>query len=222
MLKNKFNVSVFQGNETYTRLYQEKYAKLFSAGMTILDVGCGEGIFLDILREADINGIGIDISERATNVCRTKNLRAHLDEPLHFLQSNDRQFDGIFCSHFIEHLQPETLINFLEKVYEVLLPDGFLILITPNIKNIEVLTETFWLDISHVRPYPISLLQKMLEHVGFRIISSGIDSDTCKKIPRKNLMLAIKYILNKTRFGKYYGQGDSFIIAKKTLVEHSR
>ena len=63
---------------------------------------------------------------------------------------------------------------------------GLLILITPNTKDLGVITENFWLDITHQRPYPLKLLRKMLADAGLSEERSGEDADT---VPRLKLSL---------------------------------
>ena len=216
MEKAKFNASIFVGSEKATRKCQKEYVNLFQPGQRVLDIGCGAGVFLDLLKDAHVIGVGVDSSDIAIVECKKKNLEAYNVDAFRFLTQHSNEFHGVFCSHFVEHFEPKTVLDLFAHVHTALAPQGVFIIITPNFKNIEVVTETFWLDISHVRPYPIPLLLKMLEFAGFEIVHSGTDPNTDQRLPKRKPWLAPGYLIKKIRFGKYFGKGDAFVVAKKT------
>lgn len=215
MEKEPFNPSAFMGDESIVRHIQRKYAQRFSARQRVLDLGCGVGVFLDLLRERDINGVGVDTFEPALTTCRKRGLKVHRADVLHYLQKTKERFDGVFCSHIVEHLSPDATFELLKGIHRVLNIHGLVILLTPNAKDIEVMTERFWLDVTHVRPYPIPLLEKMIEHSGFSVLESGLDKDTAQRIPKRKPLLGMKFLIKKIRWGEYFGKGDSYVIARK-------
>ena len=93
---------------------------------------------------------------------------------------------------------------------QVLRPGGKLIILTPNTKDLGVITETFWLDLSHKRPYPLVLLEEMLTRRGFFVLEKGEDSDTKPRVKR-----SLKSIIKHVRFGEFINRGDYFIVAEK-------
>lgn len=216
MKQTSFDPSVFVGTDDVTKKYQRKYLRYFKAGECVLDVGCGNGIFLELLRERGIRGVGIDASATKVAKCRSKRLEVHRVDALRYIKRKSQKFHGIFCSHFVEHFSPSTILEFLHHAFDRLEAGGLLIIITPNYKNIDVISERFWMDITHVRPYPIPLLEKMLEASGFDLVAQGVDSTTRQGFPRRKPWLGLKYVLKKIRFGEYFGAGDSFVVAKKT------
>lgn len=215
MKKVSFDASVFVASDDLTRKYQRKYLRYFQRGQRVLDIGCGSGVFLAMLQEAGLNGVGVDTSAVKVAECRSKLLEVYHSDALRFLNREPGKFHGIFCSHFVEHFPPSTVLEFLGQGYRRLNTSGLLIIITPNFKNIDVVTERFWLDITHVRPYPLPLLEKMLESSGFTIVASGIDQTTDQRFPKRKPWLGFKYLLTKLRFGEYFGKGDSYVVAKK-------
>lgn len=215
MEKAKFNTSVFVGPEKHTRKYQRKYLHLFQPEQKVLDIGCGTGVFLEMLREANISGVGVESSQEEFAQCKKKNLEVHQVDAFRFLSRHRDEFHGVFCSHFVEHFDPTKVLDLFKKVHNVLTSQGLFVIITPNFKNIDVISETFWLDISHVRPYPIPLLERMLEHSGLSVVDSGIDSDTNQRLPKREPWKIFGYLLKKIRFGEYFAKGDSFVIARK-------
>ena len=72
------------------------------------------------------------------------------------------RFDGVFASHLVEHLPADHVPGLVERIAAVLSPGGRAVLVTPNARNLVVLTETFWLDPTHVRPWPRPLLGRLV------------------------------------------------------------
>jgi len=163
---------------------QRRYAEWFRAAgaRTVLDVGCGRGLFLDLLRQAGIGASGIDGNPDAVAECTS---REHLDvecvdalEGLERLVADGRRFDGVFCSHVIEHMPGPDAVRLVSLCARVLTPGGRLLLITPNPANLKVWTNVFWLDPTHVRPYPRRMLAALMEEVGLRVVRSFADPHT--------------------------------------------
>ena len=217
MTRATFNPSSFmESDDTPGPHYQAKYANLFKPGDTVLDVGCGRGRFLEFLREIGVHGVGVDSFGPAVEACRQRGLDVHLGDIFEFLETTDRLFDGVVCSHIIEHCQPPQAMRVFAHAFDRLRPDGRLIVITPNFRNIDVLSESFWLDTTHVRPYPMDLLQKLLEHAGFTNVRCSLDPDTGRRPPplsrpRKFL----HFYISKLRFGEFFGGGDAVVIGRR-------
>jgi 2-polyprenyl-3-methyl-5-hydroxy-6-metoxy-1,4-benzoquinol methylase len=217
MKKKSFNPTVFYGNTSHIRRYQSKYANIFLPEETVLDVGCGSGTFLELLQERHIHGRGIDTLTDVVSKGLAKGLHIERGDALTYLKKKKDKYDGIMLSHIIEHLTPSDLIKLLELANKRLNPNGRVIVITPNFKDIEVATSTFWLDITHIRPYPLPLLKQLFEYSGFSVISLGHDPDTGGGRPQYRRVLSFaRYLYRKIRFGEYSGKGDIFLIAKKT------
>jgi Methionine biosynthesis protein MetW. len=169
-----------------------------------------------ILQERHVNGIGIDLSPDVVRKGLAKGLHIEHGDALSYLKKKKNKYDGLMLSHIIEHLQPVDLINLLELANKRLNQNGRVIVVTPNFKDIEVATSTFWLDITHIRPYPLPLLKQLFEYSGFSVSSMEYDQDTGGGKPSYYRVLSFgRYIVRKIRFGEYSGNGDIFLIAKK-------
>jgi 2-polyprenyl-3-methyl-5-hydroxy-6-metoxy-1,4-benzoquinol methylase len=210
-----FDPSAFLGSEAIVRKIQMKYAAIFQSHEVVLDLGCGNGVFLELLRERSVRGIGIDSFSACIEACRKKGLEAKQAELLQYVESTDDKYDGIFCSHIVEHLVPQTALKLFAESARILKPGGRIVIVTPNARNIDVITERFWLDVTHVRPYPIPLLEKMLQHEGLLIVRSGIDPDSGIPLLSRNPLTMAKKVMSKIRWGEYWGKGDSFVVAKR-------
>ena len=65
---------IFRGSEEFIRERQRAYVDLLRGHEPVLDVGCGRGELLDLLREAGIEARAIDIDEGMVEHCREKGL----------------------------------------------------------------------------------------------------------------------------------------------------
>lgn len=141
------------------------------AGITsdILDVGCGRGEWLQVLREAGFQARGIDTNRILVQQCKDLSLDVEEREALEFLGSlADGSLSAVTAFHFAEHLPLETLVKFLDEVGRALKPGGLIILETPNPENLLVGSCNFYLDPTHKNPIPIPTMKLLLEARGFR------------------------------------------------------
>jgi O-antigen chain-terminating methyltransferase len=162
----------FRGGPELIRERLSDYIGYFSGCRNVLDLGCGNGEFMGLLREAGVPAIGVDSDPEAIEVCRQAGHDVKQDDFFAFLEAS-RGFDGIMASQVIEHLDCASAETLLEKCYGALKSNGVVVLITPNPENLTAITKTFWLDPTHVRPYPLELLIAMLRNAGFEIAASG-------------------------------------------------
>jgi len=166
--------SKFWGEPRKRREKLAGYVRYFLGCRNVLDVGCGRGEFLALLKEADIEAVGVDSSADHVERCRENGYRAFHDDMFAFLDGRSK-FDGIMLSHIIEHLQPPDVERLLAHSYGALNPGGALVVVTPNPENLSIMTNIFWLDVTHQRPYPLRLLVEMCAEAGFEVRSSGED-----------------------------------------------
>jgi len=143
---------------------------LKEAGITtnILDVGCGRGEWLEVLKEAGLSGRGIDFNRVMIEQCSGLGLDAFEGEALAYLQQQeDQSLNCITAFHFVEHQPLNALVQFLDETARTLKPGGLLILETPNPENVLVGSCNFYLDPTHRNPIPIPTMQFLLECKGF-------------------------------------------------------
>ncbi len=202
----------FRGSEEDIKQRLRKYLEYFNACQRVLDVGCGRGEFLELLRESHISALGIDMNAEMVEICRGKELDVSLAEACDFLRTGEEAFDGIFCSQVIEHMPPLEAQNFLTLCAKRLKPGGVLVLITLNPRNIRVMTNIFWLDLTHQRPYPLMLLEQMLTKRGFEVLTRGDDRDTVTKGKFPQILRWMDIKLSK---GIFFSGVDIFIVGKK-------
>jgi ubiquinone/menaquinone biosynthesis C-methylase UbiE len=201
----------FAGTEELTEKVQARFIKYFrdSPGK-ILEVGCGKGVMLCMLKEKGIRAYGIDLSETTVKYCQQKGLEAIYCDLLSHLRSLDNcSLGGIFCAHVIEHLQPSEAIEFLRQACRVLMPKSKLVLITPNAKDLRT-TERFWLDVTHVRLYPGKLLCELLRREGFQSVQMFSDKEPARNIFERIIKTIVHYW-----FLGYMFIGDLILVAER-------
>lgn len=168
------NIELWTTDIQSLKIAQKKYLFYFDHTLSVLDIGCNKGAFLELLRENNIPYIGIDIDPNMVSYCKSKGFNnVYLADAITFLKDKHCCYGGIFCSHVIEHMGPEEAILFIKMCHNALKPGGRLVIITPNPRNWQVISHTFWLDTTHVRPYPLLLLEKILNECSFKIIDKG-------------------------------------------------
>jgi SAM-dependent methyltransferase len=133
-----------------------------------LDLGCGRGEWLTIIKKLGVEGVGVDSNSRAVEECVNKGLNVKNEDAISYLLNcAPSSFDIITGFHLIEHLPFDTITILLDEVKRVLRDGGLFILETPNPTNILVSSYDFYLDPSHIRPVHPLLLKFLALFKGF-------------------------------------------------------
>lgn len=197
----------FAADEDYSRTLMRRYAGQFKRG-PVVDLGSGRGHFLEALRERGVAGYGVDISEEALEFGRRQGFDVIHDDAIHFL-GDARDLAGIFAAHLIEHLPPDQAEELIRRAAAALAPNGTITVVTPNIADYGTWTELFWLDTTHIRPYPARLIAALMERHGLVVDESGRahTPQGRRAIPR--------VLLGRLRFGVNYGSTEVFVRAHR-------
>ena len=156
-----------RGTEEEIRKRLEIYLP-FLAGGEVLDLGCGRGEFLELLRGAGIAARGVDSSAEMVAICRGKGLTVVEGDLFSALAAEPEAGLGAVVSfHVIEHLPPPLIDRLVKLAWRALRPGGALILETPSPLSLVVAARNFWLDPTHQRPVHPELLRLFAEAAGF-------------------------------------------------------
>jgi SAM-dependent methyltransferase len=159
----------FRGSQDEIRRRLTEYVPLFSGARDVLDVGCGRGEFLDLLRSAGVAARGIDINAEMVEVCRARGLDAATGDALGWLErAGDGSVGGLFAAQVIEHLDPQYLLRLLDTAFHKLRPGSRLVLETINPACWFAFFESYIRDITHVRPIHPETLKYLLTASGFQ------------------------------------------------------
>ena len=136
--------------------------------ISLLDIGCGRGEWLEKWRDIIPNSMGIEKDINMINLCKGLGLRIIEGEAIEILSTfENRSISVITIFHLIEHLDTNYLHTLLSECYRVLLPNGLLIIETPSIDNLQVASRTFYLDPTHINPINPDAMIFILEKSGF-------------------------------------------------------
>jgi O-antigen chain-terminating methyltransferase len=199
----------FRGSEEYVKAGQRQYVPNFEGCQNVLDIGCGRGEFLEIMREANIPAVGIDLSREPVAMCRLKGLEAETADLFTYLAGlTEESLDGIFCAQVVEHLPPERLPEMIQLCASRLARDGVMVIETPNPECLAIFATHFYLDPTHARPVPHPLLAFYLEEFGVGVV------EVRKLAPAVESMPSLELLPEAFR-DAFFGGLDYAIIGKK-------
>jgi O-antigen chain-terminating methyltransferase len=178
----------FRGSEEDIRKQQAEYASLFDKGGKVLDLGCGRGEFLDLLRDRDIQGEGVDLNSTMIDACVDKGLDCRQGDILeHLAEAPEGSLGGIFSSQVVEHLPPTYLRKLVETAFAKLSPGGRIVLETINPASVFALVQIYFLDLSHEKPIHPLALKFLLESTGFSEVevrySAPLGEERLRELP---------------------------------------
>ncbi len=158
----------FRGSGEEIRHRLDRYLPDLEPASPVLDLGCGRGELLTLLREAGVDATGVEGDTALYSAAIRRGLKAVSGDVLEVLR---RQEDGVWGAvtafHFFEHLRPQTLAAVLAEVRRVLRPGGLLIAECPNPHSLRVGGALFWQDPTHFRPLLPETLELFLQAAGF-------------------------------------------------------
>ncbi|HEY7003487.1 MAG TPA: class I SAM-dependent methyltransferase [Gaiellaceae bacterium] len=146
---------------------QRRYLDDFRDTAPVLDVGCGRGEFLALLREAGIEARGIDLDEDMVAFCRGEGLEVEQGDALTYLESlEEASLGGIFAAQVVEHLRPGPLTALLNLAASRVRPGGALVLETINPLSLFAL-RNYFADLTHAQPLVPDTLSLLAKQAGF-------------------------------------------------------
>lgn len=134
----------------------------------LLDIGCGRGEWLELLAEAVVPAYGIDANAQIVDACQRRGLAVSQADALeHLARLPEHALGAISAFHLIEHLPLEDMLRLIDEARRTLVPNGILMLETPNPENLKVGALTFHQDPTHLRPLPPVLVEYLVSSRGF-------------------------------------------------------
>lgn len=144
--------AVFRGPEDRIREAQIPYLAVLGDRAPILDVGCGRGELLDLLRKRGVPAQGVDMDADMVARCAAKGHDAEVADAITYLEGvPEHSLGAVVAMQVIEHLAHERLSRLLELAHRALKPGGLLIAETVNPHAPQAL-KGFWLDLTHEHP----------------------------------------------------------------------
>jgi SAM-dependent methyltransferase len=146
---------------------QQQYVDTFREAAPVLDVGCGRGEFLALLREAGVEARGVDLDADMVAFCRSEGFDVEQADAIEYLGGLDEgSLGGIFAAQVVEHLEPGPLTAFLDLAASRLRPGGVLLLETINPLSLFAL-RNYFADLTHAQPLIPETLSLLVKQAGF-------------------------------------------------------
>lgn len=216
----------FRGTRSLITARQSIYIPYFEKSIEpVLEIGCGRGEFLQLLKKAQVSAFGFDLYPEYVVEGELNGLDVRQGDGIAFLQETDQQFGGIFVAQVIEHISFEQLKTLCFAAYEKLAPGACLVMETPNPTCLAIYTNSFYIDPTHQRPVHPALLTYLLQEAGFQdiqILYTEV-SRTGEHIPKidgdgiHNLQEVNKAIDRISEL--LYGSQDYAAIARKESIK---
>ena len=207
----------FRGDPIVIRARQHQYVpyvqNVVSQTAPLLDIGCGRGEWLNILKDSNIPATGIDTNAASVQECSAQGLTVtHADAITYLSNAKEQSLGAITLFQVLEHLPFATMVQLLRLALHALVPGGVLIAEVPNSETLSVGASTFWIDPTHERPLFPGLLEFLATEVGYTSVEGVYSSplapepDFSELAPHvREPLLAMHRQLN--------GNGDFAIIA---------
>lgn len=207
----------FRGDPSVIRERQRAYIPyiqdIVTEGKPLLDLGCGRGEWLTVLRDAGIPAHGIDSNRACIDDCKQLDLNVELADLVEYLNAlPEGSLGAITMFQVMEHLPFPVLLNVLRAILRALSPGGVFIGEVPNSETLSVAASTFWIDPTHERPLFPGLLQFLAREVGFGTVE-GVYSSPLQPEPDVSTLPAEVQEVFLSMFRQLNGPGDFALIA---------
>ncbi len=147
--------------------HQAIFVEYFAGCQNVLDIGCGRGEFLELLRDRGIRGMGVDTDPEMVSLCRSHGLDVRQTDALEYLEkSPPGSIDGVFMDDVIEHLETDYMLRLLGLISTRLAKGRYFIVKTINPLSLATFTD-YYIDVTHVRALHPAALQYMIKSEGF-------------------------------------------------------
>ncbi len=217
--------NVFRGDRSVIIQRQQRYAEFLKTPHEkgfVLDLGCGRGEILEILKNNGVKAIGVDCYKPFVDYCNENGYDAVLSDALMYLDAcEDGELNGIVLSQVAEHVDTHYLYQLMRTGYRKLKPGCCFILETPNPEVLCVYTD-FYTDASHIKPVSPKALKYVFEKNGYSSVERiGAEYsihpysesmrkyviDKCSDSEEKEFFEGVNQML--------FGQRDFVIVARK-------
>ena len=209
--ENRFrgDAETIRERQSYYLPILEKIAPL-TAGLPLVDIGCGRGEWLNMLPEAYAR-IGIDLNSMNVEACHEQGLKAVQQDALVWLaEQPENSVAAISAFHVIEHLSFEQFNILLDQCQRVLAPGGTIIFETPNPENIISAATHFHTDPTHIHPLPPAFTEFLVEFKGFE----NVEIHRLNPIPREYALNEDSEVARRCD-ALFYGPQDYAVTARK-------
>lgn len=175
---------------TMVELRRSQYTKLIEKyglkGKKFLEVGCGQGEFLGVLSEFDVQAYGIENKSDLVQKARDKGLnvvKGFITDDEDPAKENG-PYDAFLSFNFLEH-QPDPNAM-LERIYDNLTDDGVGLITVPSFEYIMEHDGYYEFIRDHIAYYTFETLEFLVNKNGFEVLEREmINRDTLSVVVKK-------------------------------------
>jgi SAM-dependent methyltransferase len=159
--------SRMRGSVEAIRERQRRYLDDLRDQGPVLDVGCGRGELVGLLREVGVEARGIDADADMVAFARGEGLDVEQADAVAYLEGlADGSLGAVFMAQVVEHLPPGTLVRVLELAASKLRAGGVLIAETINPLS-PLALRNYFADLTHAQPLVPETLELLARQAGF-------------------------------------------------------
>jgi SAM-dependent methyltransferase len=134
----------------------------------VVDIGCGRGEFLTLLREAGLEAVGVELDYDLVGQARRAELPVDHDDGLDWLsRALDESLGGIALIQVVEHMTHQGVLDLVLLARDKLQSGGKILIETPNPQSLYVFAHSFYLDPDHTTPVHPAYLTFLFQEAGF-------------------------------------------------------
>jgi SAM-dependent methyltransferase len=160
--------SRMRGRSEEIRERQRGYVEDFRDAAPVLDVGCGRGELVGLLREAGVEARGVDADADMVAFAQGEGLPVEQADLLAHLESlEDGSLGGVFAGQVVEHLPPPALVRLLQLAAAKLRPGGVFVAETINPLS-PLALRYYFSDLTHAQPLVPETLELLARQASFR------------------------------------------------------
>jgi O-antigen chain-terminating methyltransferase len=174
--------SRMRGSTDEIRARQRVYVDDFRDAAPVVDIGCGRGEFLALLRDAGIEARGVDADADMVAYARGAGLDVEQADALAYLDRvDDGALGGIFLSQVVEHLPPPVLVRLLATAAAKLRPGGVLVAETINPLS-PLALRNYFADLTHAQPLVPETLELLARQAGFATVETRYANEPARRL----------------------------------------
>ncbi len=156
-----------RGSVESIRERQRRYLDDLRENGPVLDIGCGRGELLGLLREAGVEAHGIDADADMVAYARGDGLEVEQADLVEYLEGlGAGSLGAIFMGQVVEHLPASTLVRALQLAAAKLRPGGLLVAETINPLS-PIALRNYFADLTHAQPLVPETLELLARQSGF-------------------------------------------------------
>ena len=162
---------IFRGPQEFVREKMKVYIPYFQAspGGPVLDIGCGRGEFLQLMKENGVEAYGAELNSQEVLHLFERGLHAVQEDAVQHIHTLEKEsLGGVFSAQVVEHLSPEQVYDLIASLVPVLKPGAPLVIETLNPLSLESFHSIYLLDPTHKYPVHPKTLVFWMRYAGFR------------------------------------------------------